>query len=65
MSRKDLITKYNQTSAAVKIYKASKVRLGVQYDLLIERLRSLDSQIVAIDIQRAAPARVTTQSIKH
>ncbi len=49
MSRQELIREYDQTSRAVKIYRASKVRLGVQYALLIDRLKTLDSQIVAID----------------
>lgn len=49
MSRQELLREYDQTSKAVKIYRASKVRLGVQYTLLLDRLRTLDSQIVAMD----------------
>ena len=49
MSRQELVREYEQTSKAVKIYRSSKVRLSVQFDLLLERLRTLDSQIVAMD----------------
>lgn len=49
MSRQDLIREYDQTSKAVKIYRASKVKMGVQFDLLVEKLKALDSQIVSMD----------------